>query len=209
MDPRIPNVPEAPSHILIVDDVPRNLQVLALLLDKAGYRVSMAMDGAKALAMVQVEPPDLILLDVMMPELDGLEVCRRLKADPSVREIPVIFLTAKAELEDLQEGFRLGAVDYVTKPFRGGELLARVATHVKLGQALERERELRRSLEATLAQVKVLSGLLPICAKCKKIRDDQGYWNQIENYLCAHADVDFTHGICPECSSALYPEMNG
>ncbi|WP_316414659.1 response regulator [Mesoterricola silvestris] len=202
-------MPEAPSHILIVDDVPRNLQVLALLLDKAGYRVSMAMDGAKALAMVQVEPPDLILLDVMMPELDGLEVCRRLKADPSVREIPVIFLTAKAELEDLQEGFRLGAVDYVTKPFRGGELLARVATHVKLGQALERERELRRSLEATLAQVKVLSGLLPICAKCKKIRDDQGYWNQIENYLCAHADVDFTHGICPECSSALYPEMNG
>jgi len=202
------NVPEALPHILIVDDIPRNLQVLALLLDKAGYRVSMAMDGAKALEMVKVEPPDLILLDVMMPDLDGLEVCRRLKADAAVREIPVIFLTAKAELEDLQEGFRLGAVDYVTKPFRGAELLARVAIHVKLRQALERERGLRRSLEETLAQVKTLSGLLPICAKCKKIRDDNGYWNQIEAFISAHSDADFTHGICPDCSSALYPEMN-
>jgi len=201
------NVPEPLPHILIVDDIPRNLQVLALLLDKAGYRVSMAMDGAKALEMVKVEPPDLILLDVMMPDLDGLEVCRRLKADAAVREIPVIFLTARAELEDLQEGFRLGAVDYVTKPFRGPELLARVAIHVKLRQALERERGLRRSLEETLAQVKTLSGLLPICARCKKIRDDNGYWNQIEAFISAHSDADFTHGICPECSSALYPEM--
>lgn len=202
-------MPEPLPHILIVDDIPRNLQVLALLLDKAGYRVSMAMDGAKALEMVQVEPPDLILLDVMMPDLDGLEVCRRLKADAAVREIPVIFLTARAELEDLQEGFRLGAVDYVTKPFRGAELLARVAIHVKLRQALERERGLRRSLEETLAQVKTLSGLLPICARCKKIRDDNGYWNQIEAFISAHSDADFTHGICPECSSALYPEMEG
>ncbi|WP_306601929.1 response regulator [Geothrix sp. 21YS21S-2] len=201
-------MPEALPHILIVDDIPRNLQVLALLLDKAGYRVSMAMDGAKALEMVKVEPPDLILLDVMMPDVDGLEVCRRLKADAAVREIPVIFLTAKAELEDLQEGFRLGAVDYVTKPFRGAELLARVAIHVKLRQALERERGLRRSLEETLAQVKTLSGLLPICARCKKIRDDNGYWNQIEAFISAHSDADFTHGICPDCSRALYPEMD-
>jgi len=200
-------VPESLPHILIVDDIPRNLQVLALLLDKAGYRVSMAMEGGTALEMIKVEPPDLILLDVMMPGLDGLEVCRRLKADEAVRDIPVIFLTARAELEDLEEGFRLGAVDYVTKPFRGAELLARVAIHVRLRQALERERELRRSLEDTLAQVKTLSGLLPICARCKKIRDDNGYWNQIEAFISAHSDADFTHGICPECSSALYPEM--
>jgi CheY-like chemotaxis protein len=195
-------------HLLIVDDLPRNLQVLALLLSKAGYRVSMAMEGAQAVEMMRVEAPDLVLLDVMMSGMDGLEVCRVLKADPALREIPVIFLTAKAELEDLQEGFRLGAVDYVTKPFRGGELLARVATHVSLKLALERERDLRRSLEETLAQVKTLSGLLPICARCKKIRDDSGYWNQIENFISAHSDADFTHGICPECSTALYPEMN-
>ncbi|WP_243329401.1 response regulator [Mesoterricola sediminis] len=200
-------MPDLPAHLLIVDDLPKNLQVLALLLDKAGYRVSMAMDGAQALAMVQAEPPDLILLDIMMAGMDGLEVCRRLKADEAFRDIPVIFLTAKAELEDLQEGFRLGAVDYVTKPFRGGELLARVATHVQLKRALERERDLRRSLEASLAQVRTLSGMLPICARCKKIRDDKGYWNQIETYIEAHSDVDFTHGICPECSRALYPEM--
>ena len=201
-------MPETLPHILIVDDLPRNLQVLALLLDKAGYRVSMAMDGAQALEMVRQEPPDLVLLDVMMPGLDGLEVCRRLKAEEATRDLPVIFLTAKAELEDLQEGFRLGAVDYVTKPFRGGELMARVATHVSLKKALERERELRKSLEESLAQVKTLSGLLPICARCKKIRDDNGSWNQLENFISAHSNADFTHGICPECSSALYPEMN-
>jgi len=201
-------VPEAPAHILIVDDLPRNLQVLALLLDKAGYRVSMAMDGAQALAMVAEEAPDLVLLDVMMPGTDGLEVIRRLKALEAHRDIPVIFLTARAELEDLEEGFRLGAVDYVTKPFRGGELLARVATHVSLKRALERERQLRRSLEESLAQVKTLTGLLPICARCKKVRDDNGYWNQIETFIEAHSDVDFTHGICPECSHVLYPEMN-
>jgi PleD family two-component response regulator len=201
-------VPEAPAHILIVDDLPRNLQVLALLLDKAGYRVSMAMDGAQALAMVAEDAPDLVLLDVMMPGTDGLEVIRRLKGLDAHRDIPVIFLTARAELEDLEEGFRLGAVDYVTKPFRGGELLARVATHVSLKRALERERQLRRSLEESLAQVKTLTGLLPICARCKKIRDDNGYWNQIETFIEAHSDADFTHGICPECSQVLYPEMN-
>ncbi|NTV75734.1 MAG: response regulator, partial [Holophaga sp.] len=176
-------------------------------LDLEGYEVMEAENGLRALERVRDDLPDLVLLDVMMPDLDGLEVCRRLKADAAVREIPVIFLTARAELEDLQEGFRLGAVDYVTKPFRGGELLARVAIHVKLRQALERERGLRRSLEETLAQVKTLSGLLPICARCKKIRDDNGYWNQIEAFISAHSDADFTHGICPECSSALYPEM--
>jgi CheY-like chemotaxis protein len=201
-------VAEQPPHILIVDDLPRNLQVLALLLDKAGYRVSMAMDGAQALDMVRVEPPDLVLLDVMMPGMDGLEVCRRLKAHPATCELPVIFLTALAEPEDLEEGFRLGAVDYVTKPFRGGELLARVATHVNLKRALARERELRLHLEASLAQVKTLSGLLPICAKCKKIRDDNGYWNQLESFISDHSDADFTHGIGPECSHALYPEMD-
>lgn len=201
-------MPEALPHILIVDDLPRNLQVLALLLDKGGYRVSMAMDGGQALDMVREEAPDLVLLDVMMPGLDGLEVCRRLKAEEASREIPVIFLTAKAELEDLQEGFRLGAVDYVTKPFRGGELLARVATHVSLKRALERERDLRKSLEDSLAQVRTLSGLLPICAKCKKIRDDNGYWNNLETFISAHSKADFTHGICPECSSEMYPEMN-
>jgi CheY-like chemotaxis protein len=200
-------VNEPPPHILIVDDVPKNLQVLALLLDKAGYRVSMAMDGPQALAMVAQEPPDLVLLDIMMSGMDGLEVCRRLKADPGTREIPVIFLTARTELEDLQEGFRAGAVDYVTKPWRGAELLARVATHVSLRRALERERDLRRSLEASLAQVKTLSGLLPICARCKKIRDDNGYWNQIESFIAQHSHADFTHGICPECSRAMYPEM--
>ena len=200
-------MPSHAAHILIVDDLPRNLQVLALLLDKAGYRVSMAMNGAQALAMVAQDPPDLVLLDVMMPGLDGRDVCRNLKADPEHMDIPVIFLTAKADLEDLEEGFRLGAVDYVTKPFRGGELLARVATHVSLRRALQRERELRRSLEESLAQVKTLSGLLPICARCKKVRDDNGYWSQIETYLSEHARVDFTHGICPECSHDLYPEM--
>jgi len=195
------------AHVLIVDDLPKNLQVLALLLDKAGYRVSMALGGAQALAMIAQDPPELVLLDVMMPDMDGLEVCRKLKADPTTADVPVIFLTARAELQDLEEGFRIGAVDYVTKPFRGGELLARVGAHVGLRQSLERERDLRRSLETALAQVRSLSGLLPICSCCKKIRDDRGYWNKIEAYIEEHSDAGFTHGICPECARNLYPEM--
>jgi len=125
--------------ILIVDDVPRNLQLLAAILKEENkYEVAAATNGAAALKIVDNVLPDLILLDVMMPEMDGFEVCRRLKASPSARDIPVIFLTAKAGLKDIVKGFQLGGVDYITKPFNGTELLARVQTHIELKQSKEK-----------------------------------------------------------------------
>jgi len=125
-----------------VDDVLQNLQVVGTMLRNEGYDVMPAGSGAQALERVRVRLPDLILLDLMMPEMDGLEVCRRLKADLATRHIPIIFLTASNEMEHLVKGFEAGAVDYVTKPFNGAELLARVRTHLELKLARERLREM-------------------------------------------------------------------
>ncbi|QGY44326.1 response regulator [Maribellus comscasis] len=118
--------------ILIVDDVPRNIQVLGALLNKLDFELAVAMNGQQALDTVSKIKPDLILLDVMMPVMDGHEVCRRLKKNEETKDIPIIFITAKSESEDIITGFELGAVDYITKPFIGSELIARVKTHLAL-----------------------------------------------------------------------------
>ena len=123
--------------ILIVDDVPRNIQLLGTLLSKFDCELAVAMNGQQALKTVSRVKPDLILLDIMMPEMDGHEVCQRLKQQEETRNIPVIFLSAKSETEDIIKGFELGAVDYITKPFIGSELLARVKTHLSLKQIKE------------------------------------------------------------------------
>jgi len=120
------------ATLLIVDDTPENLDVLSGLL-RPKYKVKAAVNGKTALAIAARDPkPDLILLDVMMPEMDGHEVCRRLKADPLTAKIPIIFVTAKSEVEDEQKGFLLGAVDYITKPISPPIVLARVKTHLHL-----------------------------------------------------------------------------
>jgi two-component system, sensor histidine kinase and response regulator len=120
------------SVILVVDDVPQNIQVVGTMLREAGYSIMPAVSGPAALQRVQKKRPDLILLDLMMPEMDGLEVCRSLRADAGTRQIPIIFLTASNEMEHLVQGLQAGAVDYVTKPFNPPELLARVRTHLEL-----------------------------------------------------------------------------
>jgi two-component system sensor histidine kinase/response regulator len=128
--------------VLVVDDIPKNLQVVGTMLRNAGYAIMPATSGARALEGIRVQLPDLILLDLMMPEMDGLEVCRRLKADPLAQQIPVIFLTASNEMEHLVKGFEAGAVDYITKPFNAPELLARVRTHLELKHARQQLREI-------------------------------------------------------------------
>lgn len=119
-------------YILVVDDNPQNLQFLGEVLSSKNYRIGIAQNGVKALESVQFDQPDLILLDVMMPKMDGFETCKRLKQNPSTKQIPVVFLTAKVEHEDVVKGFELGAVDYITKPFNPTELLVRIGTHLKL-----------------------------------------------------------------------------
>jgi signal transduction histidine kinase len=131
--------------ILIVDDVPANLDVISEALSDAGYEVAIATSGERALKRVQINPPDLILLDVMMPGIDGFETCRQFKADAQTRTIPIIFMTALSDSESKVEGFELGAVDYITKPFQESEVLARVRTHLQL-------RYLNRNLEQQVAQ---------------------------------------------------------
>lgn len=125
--------------VLIVDDEPRNLQLLGNLLRGHGYRTAFATGGQQALDSARRVPPRLILLDINLPGMDGLAVCRALKSDPrpEIRAVPIIFLTARAQPEDILEGFRAGGVDYVTKPFHSEELLARVQTHLELRQARE------------------------------------------------------------------------
>lgn len=118
--------------ILIVDDTPQNIQVLSKILYDTGYNISTSESGTHALQSISLQIPDLILLDVQMPGMNGFEVCQLLKANPDFKEIPVIFLTASSEPENILYGFKVGAVDYITKPFNIGELTVRVATHIEL-----------------------------------------------------------------------------
>ena len=118
--------------ILIVDDIPKNLQVLSSILSFEGYQISFASSGSQALNIIETSLPDLILLDIMMPIMDGYEVCKILKSNPRTKDIPIIFLTGKVEAEDIVHGLKIGAVDYITKPFNSAELLSRVHTHIEL-----------------------------------------------------------------------------
>ncbi len=180
-------------QILIVDDNPQNLHVLCNTLAMKGYSLIAVKDGNKALEALKTEKPDLILLDVMMPDMNGYEVCRNLKQRTDTKDIPVIFLTVKNDEEDIIEGFEAGAVDYVKKPFNKAELLARIKTHIELKRAID--------------EIKTLRGILPICSMCKKVRDDQGYWNQIEVYITDRSDAEFSHSICPKCAKEHYPDL--
>jgi DNA-binding response OmpR family regulator len=209
--------------VLVVDDNPANLAVLFDALEEAGYRVLISGDGQTALKVAPEAQPDLILLDIMMPELDGLETCRSLKKTPQTAEIPVIFLTALVDPLDKVNGFNVGGVDYLTKPLEISEVLVRVRTHLALRQL---QQELQ-AVNATLAQrnadlemrnhelqqalqtIKTISGIVPLCAWChNKIRDG-AQWVELTTYLHTHTDAEITHGVCPDCMKNLRAENRG
>jgi signal transduction histidine kinase len=146
------NIKHALAEILLVDDTPANLQLLSGMLKEQGYKVRPVPSGKLALQVAQIEPPDLILLDILMPEMDGYEVCLKLKADNRLKEIPVIFISALSETIDKVKGFSVGGVDYITKPFQFEEVHARVRTHLEL-------RRQKQELQQSYAQLKEL-GLL-------------------------------------------------
>ena len=209
------------ADILVVDDTPTNLRALSLMLRRAGYMSRTATDGQQALERVEELLPDLILLDVSMPGLDGYDVCEILKASPATRDIPILFISAMDQTEDKVKAFAVGGVDYITKPIQFEEVLARVQTHLslralqdrlqkanaELQQRLEELATANAELQDALDQVKVLRGLIPICSSCKKIRDDQGYWHQVEEYVQTHSEAEFSHGICPDCARRLYADF--
>jgi len=141
------------SRILLIEDEPMNIQALSAILKEHGYQISVATSGQQAIDLLERIRPDLILLDIMMPGIDGFETCRRIKASTSWREIPLIFLTARTGTEDLVRGFEVGAVDYVAKPFNAHELLARVRTHLALDHLhRENQRLLLNVLPAPIAE---------------------------------------------------------
>ncbi len=141
------------ATVLIVDDIPANLGVLSDTLDQAGLEVWVAQSGKVALERVKYALPNLILLDVMMPEINGFETCRQLKANPETKDIPVIFMTALSDTENKVEGFQLGAVDYITKPFQQEEVLARIKLHLKLFDLSEKLEEKNSLLEQKVSEV--------------------------------------------------------
>jgi class 3 adenylate cyclase len=150
------------SRILVIEDEPANIQTLSTILKERGYQINIATNGRQALEVLERIRPDLILLDIMMPEMDGFETCRRIKASTAWREIPIIFLTAKTDTADIVRGFELGAVDYVAKPFNAHELLARVNTHLTLDYLhRENERLLLNVLPASIAnKLKQQAGII-------------------------------------------------
>lgn len=191
---------EKERSILLVDDQPANVKVLLEYLRDKELRVYVADSGERALSTLENIQPDLILLDVMMPGMDGFETCRKIKSIEALSDIPIIFMTALDGVQDKLKGFDAGGVDYISKPFQHVEVLARIHTHIAL---YRREKELRKAL----SEIKVLQGILPVCCNCKSIRDDEGYWQQLEKYMSEHTDVQFSHGLCPECAAKLYPEL--
>lgn len=142
------------TKILIVDDMSRNIDLLKMILSREGFQIHVAKNGIKALEVANAVVPNLILLDVVMPQMDGFETCQKLKASPETKEIPVIFLTGRTDSDDVVKGFELGAVDYVTKPFKAEELLARAYTHLELKRKEKRLLQLTQDVEVSYQTIR-------------------------------------------------------
>jgi len=196
-------------RILIAEDDPTSRLLLATSLKKWGYDVVVTSDGQEAWDTLQQKgAPQLAILDWMMPHLDGPEVCRLVREKLNLRHLYLILLTTKSEEDDLVEGLQAGADDYVNKPVKRKELEARIQVGLRVVKLQNDLTERVRELQAALAREEHLQGLLPICSYCKKIRDDQGYYQQVESYIESHANVAFSHGICPDCfETKVKPEI--
>ena len=197
-----------PISILIIDDSKDILLATSRLLRNAGYQVSEAEDGRSGLAALAEQRPDLVLLDVQLPDISGYEICRRIKADSTTKSSYVLMLSNQMNSSDHQaQGLEIGADGYVSRPIANRELLARVQAMARIIRAEQERDRLIDELQRALAMIKTLRGMLPICAACKKIRNDSGYWEEVELYVKKHSDAEFTHGICPDCEQRLYGDL--
>ncbi len=241
--------------ILIVEDSRTQAEQLRYILEKKGFSVRLAVSGKEALDCLRRRIPDVVVTDILMPGMDGYELCSRIRSEMRLRDVPVILVTSLAEPADVIKGLEAGANNFITKPYDETYIISRIEylvanrelregseaekgtevffsgkryhiaaerlqildlllstyenAHLQNRELLAMQKKLRESnerLEEALANIKTLSGLLPICAGCKKIRDDKGYWNQIESYIRDHSQAKFSHSICPECAERLYPE---
>jgi two-component system, OmpR family, response regulator VanR len=238
--------------ILIVEDSITQGEKLKFILEEEGFAVEWVMTAEKALEFLEKETPTIIISDVLMPQMNGFQLCALLKENHRWKQIPVILLTTLSEPYDILKGLESGADNFITKPYNRDYLLSRLeyllvnlrlrsmsrqqnpemgieiyfagkkhritserlqildllfSTYEAIIQKnIELER-LNRELKLANEKIKSLSGLIPICPKCKKVRNDEGYWQEVEVYVADHTDAGFTHGICNDCVKLLYPDF--
>lgn len=186
--------------ILIAEDDEISRRILQLTLIGWQHEVLAVTNGVEALAELEKEnAPSLAILDWMMPLMDGVEVCQRVRRVTTATPPYIILLTAKNEKSDIVTGLDAGANDYLIKPFDRYELRARVQVGARVVELQETLANRVEELEAALAHVRTLEGILPICCYCKSVRDDQNYWQTVEKYVAERSQATFSHGICPNC----------
>jgi phosphoserine phosphatase RsbU/P len=195
--------------VLLAEDDPVSRRALEVTMNRWGYEVIAVGDGAAALeALERDQAPPMAVLDWMMPGVDGVEVCRTVRARADGAPVYLVLISAKTASEDIVAGLESGADDYITKPVDLPELRARLRVGARLLDLQTSLADRIRDLGEALTRVKQLQGLLPICAYCKKIRDDRNYWQQVEAYISAHTEARFSHSICPDCYEAVVkPEL--
>ena len=197
-------LPAEKTRILVVEDERNVAEVLKARLESFGYEVCrIVSSGTDALTAAAEMAPDVIMMDIKIRgPMDGIETARLIRQR---HEIPVIYLTAYSDDRLLQRAKATEPLAYILKPYDGAELRSAIEIALYRHKMEKDRRQLIRDLQKALSEVKRLSGLLPICASCKKIRNDQGYWSQVEAYIEEHSEAVFTHSVCPDCARALYP----
>ena len=195
------------EKILIVEDEGIVILHIRKALENLGYTVAgIANYGDDAIVKATEIRPDLVLMDIVLKGVvDGIDAAEKIHA---ILNIPVIYLTAHADESTLQRAKVTEPFGYIVKPFRERDL--QIAIEFALYKSrMEAERNLLiNRLQEALVHVRTLSGMLPICSYCKKIRDDKGYWNQLETYLSEHSGTEFTHGICPDCAAKVIKDLD-
>ena len=198
-----------PYHVLIAEDHDPTRETLSLLLEKKAYRVTAVEDGEQAVEhLTAIDGPCIAVLDWGLPDMTGIDVCRAVRRQGLPHYTYIIIVTARDGKDDVAEALAAGADDFIRKPYVLQELIARVRSGQRV---IELERNLAgriKDLEEALGRVNQLKRLLPICMFCKKIRDDQDYWKEIESYLHEQTGTDFSHGICPHCMEVHYKELS-
>ena len=194
------------ARLLIVEDERVVALSVKMTIERLGYTVTaIAESGEDAIDQVKNNRPDLIIMDIQLGgKLNGIEATRIIN---ETDDIPVIYASAFADREVLQEARITKPYSFIIKPIRERELEIIIEIALDRAEMMRKQNMLIRELENAIAKVGTLSGLLPICASCKKIRDDAGYWHQVEEYIHSHSDADFTHGLCPDCARKLYPDI--
>jgi CheY-like chemotaxis protein len=201
------------QSVLIVDDSPTDVLYLRKLIEQSDRHVLTATTGEEALNVLKGFECALVLLDIELEGLNGFQVADRIRGNERTRNLPIIFISATSrDDEHVFRGYDVGAVDYLFKPVEPNLLRSKVNVFCELAaqrfviqEQLQEIQAKNDVLRQQLEEIKTLRGLVPICARCKSVRDDTGFWQTIEAYVCEHSEAEFSHSLCPECANVLYP----